>query len=251
MSILKDLIFVFTFVLFLYFSINYFLLKIRHKKLVEQFTEALLHDLKTPTLAQLRGVELLQKNMADDIKPEHKELASQIEESCKYTLDMISMLLKTYRIEAGNKRLLIKSFSLSELLEECFNEISLKAQEKNLEFVYKPAEQNLFVEADREDIKTVISHLLMKAVINSNKNEKIFVSLDFNSKQLRIVIKNKGAVLSETSTYSAIGESIKLSLSKKIIDFHHGSISAVREGADTNRFMFTMPVRFWKNFNFT
>jgi len=250
MSILKDLIFVFTFVMFLYFCISYFRLRLQHRKLIEHFTGTLLHDLKTPTLAQLRGVELLGNNVIGTLNPEQKELVTQIQESCRYTLDMISMILKTYRIENGKKALIKETFCLSELLNECFEEIASKAEEKNLEFVYKSV-PNTFIEADRADIKTVISNLLMNAVTHSDKNEKIYVSLDLNSRKLKMEIKNKGAVFSMPQQYSAIGEGIKLILSKKIVHYHHGSIFAVREGSDTNRFTFTLPVRAWKHFNFT
>lgn len=236
MSILKDLIFWMTFILFVYFCISYFRLKIKQKFLIESFTDALLHDLKTPTLAQLRGVEVLQKR---HLNLEQEELVLQIKESCNYTLDMISMLLKTYRIESGKQSLVLEKFSLSELFIECFNEILPQAAEKNLELVYE-ADAPTFVEADRADIKTVISHLLQNAVGYSDKNEKLFVTINLKSNQLKMEIKNKGRMSS--SKYSEIGSNIKSYLSKKIIDSHHGTMFSVREGCNINKFVFTLPL---------
>ncbi len=237
MSILKDLIFLITFVMFVYFCVSYFRLKFKQEKLIASFTEALLHDLKTPTLAQLRGIEVLQNG---DLSCEQKELVIHIKESCKYTLDMIAMILKTYRIECGKQTLALENFNLSELFIECFNEVLPQATEKNLELVYEAADGNIFVEADRADIKTVISNLLQNAVGYSDKNEKLFVSIDLKSNQLQMEIKNKGAMYSPK--YSAIGSNIKLYLSKKIIDSHHGTIFSEREGYNINKFVFTLPL---------
>ena len=206
-------------------------------------TEVLLHDLKTPTLAQLRGVELLQKESLTNA--EQKELLAQIEHSCKYTLDMISMILQAYRIENGKKSLDIETFSLSELLMECFEEILPAAEEKHIELVYAGNNNTTLVEADRTDIKTVILHLLQNAVAYSDKNEKVIVSIDINSRRLKMEIRNRGAMLYNASRFSSIGDGIKLRLSKKIINSHHGTISTAREGSDTNRFIFTLPVRAW------
>lgn len=245
MSILKDLILILTFITFLYFCIKYYVLKNEYKIMTENFTEVLLHDLKTPTLAQLRGVELLQKESFCKTNAEQKELLAQIEHSCKYTLDMISMMLQAYRIENGKKSLVLETFSLSELLMECFDEILPVAEEKQLELVYAGNNNTTLVEADRTDIKTVILHLLQNAVAYSDKNEKVIVSIDINSQRLKMEIKNRGAMLYNASRFSAIGDGIKLRLSKKIINSHHGTISTAREGSDTNRFMFTLPVRAW------
>lgn len=237
MSILKDLIFLVTFVMSIYFCISYLRLKFKQEKLIESFTDALLHDLKTPTLAQLRGLDVLQNG---NLNSEQEELVMQIKESCKYTLDMISMILKTYRLESGRQILSLETFSLSELFIECFNEVLPQAAEKNLELVYEAADADTFVEADRADIKTVISHLLQNAVGYSDKNEKLFVSIDLKSNELKMEIKNKGTMYSPK--YSAIGNNIMLHLSKKIIDSHHGTMFSEREACNINKFVFTLPL---------
>ena len=221
----------------------------------EYFIETLIHDLKVPTLAQLRGLELLQKQNFGKINKEQKDLLVEIQSSCESVLDMISMVLNTYRFEKGQNKLLYQSFYLSDLLLESFKEVSYLAQEKRLSFVYKASDKNTFVEADKQEIKKVILNLLSNAVIYSNKDAKILVDIKSTAdNQLIFTISNEGIILSERECsdffmkgavaapkYTNIGHGISLYLSKKIIDAHNGKIFASTDGEKTNTFTFIIP----------
>lgn len=221
----------------------------------EYFIETLIHDLKIPTLAQLRGLELIKHETIGTINDEQKELVCQIESSCKYILDMISMVLKTYRYENGKKHLVFEYFSLRELVIECFEEISPSAREKEIEFVYKDNGYNTIIEADRVDIKTVVLNLLSNALMYSNHNEQIIANIEVSSNRIQLEILSKGIALSknECSTlftkpmgeipqYTTIGHGIGLYLCKKIIESHYGKISASTDGKICNKFLFTIPL---------
>ena len=58
----------------------------------EAFTEILRHDLKVPIIAQLRGLELLNKEIAGTINSTQKDIIVHLEQSCNYILEMIVML---------------------------------------------------------------------------------------------------------------------------------------------------------------
>mgnify|MGYP002711297646 CR=1 FL=1 len=101
---------------------------------------------------------------------------------------MISMVLKTYRYENGKKHLVFEYFSLSELVIECFEEISPVAQEKEVEFVYKDNGLNTIIEADRVDMKTVVLNLLSNAVMYSNHNEQVTVNIEVSTNHIQVEI---------------------------------------------------------------
>lgn len=226
----------------------------------EYFIETLIHDLKIPTLAQLRGLELMQNGTVGKINDDQKELLNQIVSSCKYILDMISMVLKTYRFENGQKHFVFEYFSLTELLLECFEEVSHIAKEKNVEFTYTHNGENTILEADRADIKVVILNLLSNAVMYSNRNEKIVVSIELSDDYLQTIIASTGITLSErecqtmfnkttgeTPKYTTVGHGIGLYLCKKIIESHNGRICASTDGKAHNKFIFTLPLNQQKN----
>ena len=108
MSIVKDLLLIILFVIMLlkYISLYKFCLKQR-----ELFIETLSHDLRVATIAQIRGLELLEKNNSGVVL---KDLIQEIKNSCKFSLDMICMLLNTYKYEKGEQVLNCKNLPLLE-----------------------------------------------------------------------------------------------------------------------------------------
>lgn len=221
----------------------------------EYFIETLIHDLKIPTLAQLRGLELIERGALGKINKDQRELVEEIQDSCKYILNMISMVLNTYRFENGQNRLIYEKFCINSLLLDCFNEISPLAQEKNINFTYSSTQENTTIDADKAEIKKVIINLLSNAIVYSNKNESINVDISTENNYLKFNITSKGIRLSErectnifnkvsvdnSPKYTTIGHGIALYLCKKIIDLHNGKIYATTDGKDTNSFTFVIP----------
>ncbi len=219
------------------------------------FTEILAHDLKTPTLAQLRGLELIQNEVVGNISDEQKELVEQIKDSCKYVLDMISQVLRIYNMENGAQRIVYEKVNMEELLLESFADVDYAAKEKNVEFVYLASGIDTILEAEKNDIKIVIMNLLLNAVVYSNCGEKIFIKFEKFSDYLRFEIITKGIILSEKECknmfntafsaapkYSIIGHGISLYLCKIIADCYKGKIYAETDGEIYNKFTLELPV---------
>lgn len=220
----------------------------------EYFIETLIHDLKVPTIAQLRGLELLKSGTLGNLNNDAVDLIVQIEASCKYILDMIATVLNTYRFENGQNRLYYEQFDLADLLLECFEQLADETKEKNLTFVYKAADCNTTLEADKTEMKKVIILLLQNSILYSNKNEQIIVNITKESNQFKFSITSCGIKLTETDCmklfdriashtpkYTAIGNGIGLYLCKKIIDVHKGKIFASTDGTNTNTITFLIP----------
>ncbi len=236
--------------------------KRKHKKVVneeltkqkEYFNEILTHDIKVPTLAQLRGLELLRKEIVGNINSDQRELIENIENSCKYILDMIAMMQNTYKIESGQNKLCYEKFCLSKLLIDCLNEMNSTMQEKNISIAYFASEQNVSVEADFQGIRSVILNLLAFAISYSNHNEKILINISSHNDNIKFLIKTNGIYLSQECCdkifdqensdplqYTVIGQNISLYLCKKIIEEHSGKIYATSDETKSMSLVFTLP----------
>ena len=155
------------------------------------FTEVLAHDLKTPTLAQLRGLELIQNEIVGTISKEQQELVEQIKESCKYVLDMISQIIRIYNIEHGLQKIVYEKVNMEEILLKSFENVDSAAKEKGVEFVYLASGIDTVLEAVQKDIKIVITNMLMNAIVYSNAGEKIFIKFEKISNSLKFEIITK------------------------------------------------------------
>lgn len=201
------------------------------KKQKDEFIDILNHDIKVPALAQLRGLEVLKNGIMGEINNEQKELIEQIESSCKYTLDMISMVVNTHEIENNSGKLNYENFNITDLLFTCFNELSANAKEKNLTFSYRSDTREHYIEADRTEIKKVILNLLLNAINYSNFGENILVNISSAGNSLEFTVSGMGLLNmadgqsvdgEKRKKYSTIGYSIGMYLCKRIIEFHNG-----------------------------
>ncbi len=218
------------------------------------FADILTHDLKIPTLAQLRGLELIRNETLGTINEEQKDLIENIESSCKYILNMISMLQNTYKIETGKNKFNYEKFNISKLLVNCINKMSKDINEKNISIVYFSSEPDIYVEADQESIKEVIINLLLFAISYSYNNDKILVYISKDENNVKFLLKTSGVYLSnqvcsnifeqeniDSQNYTVIGQKISLYLCKKIIEEHAGDIYAKSSQDNSLSLIFKLP----------
>ena len=83
MSIVKDLCLV---AMFLFLIIKYLLLYRDMLKQREYFVETLSHDLRVSTIAQIRGLELLEKQLSQD---RNEDLIREIRNTSKFSLSLV------------------------------------------------------------------------------------------------------------------------------------------------------------------
>lgn len=226
--------------------------KISEENLKQQsnsFIEVLTHDIKIPTIAQLQGINILKSKCNDTAQ---RELLLQIEESCSYILEMISMLVNTYHIETNTHKLCYEKFNVSEVLNECFQELSKAANDKHLTFVLSQKNTNNYVEADKNDIKKVIKNLIHNAIKYSFTGSRINISIKCYSNSLKFTIS--GMDLNDYTTldiftskpsispiYTTIGQNISMYLTRKIIEFHKGKIYTSSQKKSNDTYTFIIP----------
>lgn len=245
MSIVKDL---FLISLFLIMLIKYLRL---HRDFMQQkkyFIQTLSHDLRVSTIAQIRGLELLQKN--NNLENFQQNILSEVSDSCKFTLDMISMLLNTYKFENNEPVLNYEYANLSEIISTSCNIMTKICSEKDITFI-KPL-QNFFLEIDKNYILKAINILLSTAIFYSKRNSSIKISCKKVGNYLQISIFYRGNLLTDEERkrmflnnpkFSTVGHGIKMHLCKKIIDFHNGKICINKHDGDLNSFMFSLPLK--------
>lgn len=208
----------------------------------EYFINTLSHDIRVSTIAQIRGLELLKNDNSQD------ELVAEIKESCKYTLDMITMLLNAYRYENGEQILHYEKFLMSDLVNSNCNDLKMFAKEKNVSFKLC-CDMNDLVEADKLSISKLMFCLLTTALFNSEKNceVKILVNRLYNCFEVSLTYQGvpltdeeSRRMFLEGSNFSTVGHGIRMHFCKKILDFHGGNLRVSNNGK-INSFTFTLP----------
>lgn len=220
----------------------------------ENFVATLTHDLKTPSMAQIRALDVILKGSLGDINDEQKEAIEQVRNSCSYIFDMISTLLTTYKYEDGIKNMTYEEFDFETLVGECCNEISYLVEEKSQKIVISNESKYNSLTADKLEIKRVVTNLISNAISYSEKNAQIDIMISCEGDNICFSVRNKsdfipqkeldklfGKFVSNASKFKKIGFGLGLYLTKQIIMAHNGEVFANSCKVDGNTFGFRIP----------
>lgn len=222
----------------------------------ETFVASLGHDLKNPTIAQIRGLELLLKGEFGLINKEQKEILEMILDSCRYMNSMLATLLSTYKNTDGIINLNHCTFSFDNLVEECVSEMLYVAKEKGVNIVIENTLDEKTLDADKVQIKRVIMNLLSNGIKYAYKNSTLKIRIKIDSKKANFEFENSSPFIpkdkqqaifaqyvSYAETHKEIGIGLGLFASKKIIEAHNGRIYVKSYKDERNIFGFTIPVK--------
>lgn len=230
--------------IYLYYQNKHLIKGIIKNKEIENMKEAflatLVHDLKTPTNAQLNTLNLLRNETFGKLNSQQQEMITLTQESCKYMSNLIGTIMDTYNHDSGEIHLDKTEFNIANLINNLCEETKVLTQNKKLEIVFKNQLSNENIYADKLQIERVIMNLLSNAITYSFSNSIIEInsislgnSIDISitniSKQipeqeLKTIFdkykKTKFAKFNRTST------GLGLYLSKRVIELHNGRIYA-------------------------
>lgn len=219
------------------------------------FIATLTHDLKTPTIAQIRALDLFLNEAFGAISEEQKLMLEQIKHSCQYMYDLIFTILDTYIYDNGLTKINPVKFNMQDLINETIRGLSnlLSERNQNLRINVDLVSSNIV--ADKLQLKRVIINLFSNAITHGFKNSEIEVFVGENDENMKFEIKNKSEYIAEgqmkeifekykhkeNSKSMKTSTGLGLYLSKQIIDAHNGRMYAHSDEDQNCVFGFEIP----------
>ncbi len=226
------------------------------------FLSRMSHEMRTP-LNAIIGMARIGIDSKDSNKMQY--CLGRINSSSKHLLALINDILDMSKIESGKIEINSDKFRLNDKIEEIINVISIKAEEKNIDFVVDidPAIPNDLV-GDELRLSQVITNLLSNAV--KFTPEKGAIHLDIKLKS-RINAQESIIYVEVADTGIGIhpdhikklfhafeqvdgsigrrfgGTGLGLAISKKIVEMMGGRIGVHSGLGKGSRFFFTMPLQ--------
>jgi signal transduction histidine kinase len=225
----------------------------RTEKLRRNMVADIAHELRTP-LSNVSGY--LEAIRDDIIKPDTSTIISLSEE-----VDLLSRLVNDLQelalADAGELKLIRQPENLSLLIQQSIKAIQTRVQEKGLEISTNIPEELPPVNIDYHRISQVMRNLLENALKYTPNEGKITVTAERQEKWVKVnVIDNGDGIPAEdlpnmferfyrvdkSRARQAGGSGLGLTIAKRLVESHGGSISVRSEPGKGSCFSFTVPV---------
>lgn len=253
-------------------------------RLKDEFINIAAHELRTPIMPIIGGLELIESKLGatdSSIKGELQIISRNAERLLKLSED----ILQASRIETGRLRLYVEQVNLNTLILEVITDIEKKyravAKPPALEttdmrslimhivgeradgnarkmIAFEPGEPKLMIECDRGKIVEVLFNLVDNAMKFVDEQEgSIIVSTHLSGPNVMVSVKDNGtgidpsikdSMFEKFTTRSEKGSGLGLFIAKSIVEAHGGTIWAGNNSDGKGAtFSFSLPVRFLRS----
>ncbi|MFM7770073.1 MAG: sensor histidine kinase [Bacteroidota bacterium] len=164
----------------------------------KEFLQNLSHEFKTPVFAIQGYVDTLLDGALDN-----KELNRKFLENTSKNVDRLMTLIadldEISSLESGEYKMVKNHFVIQNLISEVFESLSLKAQQKKIQFqIKKGCETPVYVEADKEKTRQVIINLFDNAIKYGRQEGMIEASIyNLDDKNILVEISDDGIGIAE------------------------------------------------------
>jgi PAS domain S-box-containing protein len=212
------------------------------------------HELKTPLTSLAAIVQLLNIKLKGSTDPFMMTAGIKAEKQVKRMAAMINGFLNISRLESGKIHLIKTRFELSELLAEVIQETELTTSTHQVGF---NQDGQVWVDADRDKISSVISNLLSNSIKYSPRGTEIDVNYMEAPGEVIVSVTDRGIGIKQEDTaklferYSRVetdmtmhisGFGIGLYLCREILELHDGRIWVESEFGRGSTFYFSLPL---------
>ena len=223
------------------------------ERLRDDFIATLTHDLRTPLLATISGLDFVLDKSLGDITPKQNDLFEAMKKSSEDMLGLVNALLEVYRYEAGKTYLCKTKFDILKLVDEINQELTPLAQKANIKIEIARNNDEIFINADKNEIRRVITNLIGNAIKHSQDSSEIKVNILKEDKDLKLEVIDNGVGLSQedcsklfnrfsqgTNQKRSSSTGLGLYLSRQIIEAHNGKIYVESELNKGSKFSFEL-----------
>lgn len=221
------------------------------ERLRDDFIATLTHDLRTPLLAAINGLEFVLNGTLGELNEKQNMLLDTMKKSNEDMLGLVNALLEVYRYESGKLFLCKTQFCVNNLIKKCARELAPLVEDKKIIFDFE--DEEFVINADINEIRRVVVNLISNAIKHGENSSEIRIKTSKNQKDATICVKDNGIGLTQidceklfkrfsqgTSHKRTTSTGLGLYLSRQIVEAHNGKIwveSEINKGCE---FKFTL-----------
>lgn len=222
----------------------------------DEFLAILAHELRNPLAPIRNGLQVLR--LADDQQATVKDVRSMMERQVSQLVRLIDDLMDVSRITRGKMELRLERLSLAAVLESAVETSRPLLEEMGHELTVIAPKDPIFVNADRTRLAQVFMNLLNNAAKYSDRGSRVWLTTECRDNKVIVSVKDSGIGIEADQlshvfemfrqVHSALGKSqgglgIGLTLVKRLIELHGGSVEARSDGPGKGaEFIVSLPI---------
>ena len=222
--------------------------------LKEDFVATLTHDLKVPIVAAANIIDLFLADKFGKVTDKQKFALENMKDSNKSLLELVQILLETYKLQEKGIKLVKENVELNPFIEAIVNEMQPLANNAKININFTPKSASPIISADPMQLKRIIKNLISNAIDHSNTKKDIDIKLGKIDSYTTISVIDYGQGIGKDELkmifnkyYSAakklrkVGTGLGLYLSQQIAVAHGGEIIATSEENVKTEFCVKLP----------
>jgi PAS domain S-box-containing protein len=225
----------------------------------DEFLAMVSHELRAPLTAILGYTRMLRSGSGPVERDAINKATAVVERSAKAQLRIIEDLLDSARVIAGKLRIELEPVDLVPVLEAALDTAAPAAEAKGVNLVanFGPLPGQMLGDSTR--LQQIVWNLLTNAVKFTPEGGRVELRMEVAAHHIKITVSDNGKGIEpeflpfvfdrfrqadSSSTRSAGGLGLGLSLAKHLVDLHGGTITVASEGAGRgSTFTVTLPRR--------
>ncbi|HYS06257.1 MAG TPA: ATP-binding protein [Candidatus Dormibacteraeota bacterium] len=228
----------------------------RANSLKSEFLANMSHELRTPLNAVIGFSELLLDTGSGTLGEDQKDYVADILSSGRHLLELINEILDLSKIEAGKMKLSAEEFEIGPVCEEAMALLRVEAGRKHIEIVLDVEDSALEVRADRNKVKQIMNNLLSNAVKFTHPGGRVTLRTRRVVDRLAVSVIDTGIGIKDEDqerifqAFTQVdgsyarryqGTGLGLTLVKKFVEMHGGSVTLESRFGEGSDFTFTIP----------
>lgn len=224
----------------------------------DDFLANMSHELRTPLNGILGMTEILLEEYRGPLNDRQRTFVNTIEASGRHLLSLINDILDLSKIEADKMELHLEPVVLSEICQASLAFVKQPAVKKGVRIEFVAGEKEVQLQADGRRLKQILVNLLNNAVKFTPEKGKVTLKIHPNRKNstVEISVTDTGIGISEEdqhhlfSPFTQVDNSITrnyegtglgLTLVKRLVELHGGSVSLDSAPGKGSQFTITLP----------
>ena len=224
----------------------------RHKS---EFLANMSHELRTPLNAVIGFSDVLLQKMFGELNEQQTDYVTDIRDAGRHQLALVNDILDLSKVEAGRMELEPTDFSLSALISSAAGLLRERAERGGVSLIVSHGTTGS-ITADERKIKQVLVNLIVNAIKFTPNGGSVTVESRRDAREVSVSVSDTGIGIAPsdqvrifeefgqaraTTARATEGTGLGLSLAKRFVELHGGSIRVESELGHGARFVFVLP----------